>query len=116
MEKILDAIEFPYVLKPPQSHLIELFDTNHDKIKEEFIYLLKLRLPNNVKHDDVQSRLRFIGWKPIRLLIQILLTGLITRFNYHFYGKQKTNDRHKVKSIFHKKEISYRFFPAGMVS
>ncbi len=100
MEKILDTIEFPYVHKMPSSHLIELFDKNRNKFKEELTYLLKLRLPDNVKHDDVQPRLRFIGWKPIPLFIQILLKGFITRFNYHFYGKQKTNDRRKVKYMF----------------
>jgi hypothetical protein len=96
MEKLLDLIEFPYVNKKPSSYLIELFDTNRDKLKEEFIYLLKLRLPNHVKHNDIQSRLRFIGWKPIPLFIQMLLKGLIVRFNFHFYGQQKTNDRRKV--------------------
>ncbi|CAF1200883.1 unnamed protein product [Rotaria sordida] len=95
MEKILNTIEFPYVHKVPASHLNELFDKNRDKLKQELNYLLKLRLPNHIKHNDVQSRLRFIGWKPIPLLIQILLKGLIIRFNFHFYGKQKTNDRRK---------------------
>jgi hypothetical protein len=96
MEKILNLIEFPYVNKKPASQLSELFDTNRDKFKEELIYLLKLRLPNHVKHNDIQSRLRFIGWKTIPLFIQILLKSLIKRFNFHFYGKQKTNDRRKV--------------------
>ncbi|CAF1213580.1 unnamed protein product [Rotaria sordida] len=95
MEKILNTIEFPYVHKVPASHLNELFDKNRDKLKQELNYLLKLRLPNHIKHNDVQSRLRFIGWKPIPLLIQILLKGFIIRFNFHFYGKQKTNDRRK---------------------
>ena len=96
MEKILDDIEFPYVNKKPASHLNELFETNRQKFHDELILLLKLHLPNHVKHEDTQSRLRFIGWKPIPLLIQMLLKGLIMRFNYHFYGKQKTNDRRKV--------------------
>lgn len=96
MEKILNLIEFPYVNKTSSSLLNELFDKHRDKIKEEFIYLLKLRLPSYIKHGDNQSRLRFIGWKPIPVFIQILLKGLIIRFNYHFYGKQKTNDRRKV--------------------
>ncbi|CAF1149480.1 unnamed protein product [Rotaria sp. Silwood1] len=95
MEKILNLIEFPYVHKMSSSHLSELFDMNRDKLKEELKYLLKLHLPNHIKHDDVQPRLRFIGWKPIPLVIQMLLKGFITRFNFHFYGKQKTNDRRK---------------------
>ena len=99
MDKILRIIEFPYVHKIPSSHLIELFDTNRDQLKQELSYLLKLRLPNYVQHDDVQPRLRFIGWKAIPLLIQILLKGFVVRFNFHFYGKQKTNDRHKVKLV-----------------
>jgi hypothetical protein len=99
MEKILNLIEFPYVNKRPSSQLIELFDINRDKFKEELIYLLKLRLPNHVKHNDIQSHLRFIGWKPIPLFIQMLLKGLIIRFNFHFYGKQKTNDSRKVRTI-----------------
>jgi hypothetical protein len=98
MDEILNIIEFPYVRKMPSSHLIELFDANREKFKEQLIYLLKLNLPNRVRHGDTQSRLRFIGWKPIPLFIQILLQGLITRFNFHFYGKQKTNDRRKVKN------------------
>ncbi len=97
MEKLLDVIEFPYVNKKPSNYLIELFDDNREKIKIELINLLKLRLPNHVKHEDIQSHLRFIGWKSIPLFIQILLKGLIIRFNFHFYGKQKTNDRRKVK-------------------
>ena len=96
MEKILDLLEFPYVNKKPAAHLAELFETHREKFKDELILLLKLRLPNHVKHEDTQSRLRFIAWKPIPLFIQILLKGLIIRFNYHFYGKQKTNDRRKV--------------------
>ncbi|CAF1344241.1 unnamed protein product [Adineta ricciae] len=95
MEDILNKIEFPYVQKMSDSHLSELFDANRNQLKEELSYLLKLHLPEHVKHVDVQSRLRFIGWKPIPLFIQILLSGLISRFNYHFYGKQKTNDRRK---------------------
>ncbi|CAF4227883.1 unnamed protein product, partial [Rotaria magnacalcarata] len=95
MENVLKLIEFPYIRKMPPNVVIELFDTNRDRLKQELAYALKLRLPNNVKHDDVQSRLRFIGWKPIPLFIHMLLKGLITRFNFHFYGKQKTNDRRK---------------------
>ncbi len=109
MDKILNTIEFPYVHKLPSSHVIELFDTNRDKLKEELIHLLKLRLPDNIKHGDVKSRLRFIGWKPIPLFIQILLKGLIIRFNFHFYGQQKTNDRRKVKRKFSIKNL-YQFF------
>jgi hypothetical protein len=97
MEKILDQIEFPYVNKKTAGVLTELFDNNREKLKSELIYLLKLRLPNHVKHEDIQPRLHFIGWKPIPLFIQMLLKGLIVRFNFHFNGKQKTNDRRKVE-------------------
>ncbi|CAF3152696.1 unnamed protein product [Rotaria socialis] len=95
MENVLKLIEFPYIRKMPPNVVIELFDINRDILKQELAYALKLRLPNNVKHDDVQSRLRFIGWKPIPLFIHMLLKGFITRFNFHFYGQQKTNDRRK---------------------
>ncbi|CAF0911519.1 unnamed protein product [Adineta steineri] len=95
MENVLTTLEFPYVHKRASNYLIELFTANQDKFKIELINLLKLRLPDHVKHDDVQSRLRFIGWKPIPLFIQVLLKGLIIRFNHHFYGNQKTNDRRK---------------------
>lgn len=110
MEKILDLIEFPYVNKKPANSLAELFNNNREKFKDELVLLLKLRLPNHVKHEDTQSRLRFIGWKPIPLFIQILLKSLILRFNYHFYGKQKTNDRRKViERIFLFEEFLHSF-------
>lgn len=99
MEDILNKIQFPYVQKMSDSHLSELFDANRNQLKEELSYLLKLQLPEHVKRVAVQSRLRFIDWKPIPLFIQMLLSGLISRFNYHFYGKQKTNDRRKVKLV-----------------
>lgn len=97
MEKVLNFIEFPHVRKLPPDHLNEVFDANRDKLKKELFYLLKLRLPNHIKHNDAQPRLRFIGWKPMPLLVQMLLKGLIVRFNFHFYGQQKTNDRRKVR-------------------
>ena len=97
MEKILETIGYPYVQKMPSSHLIESFDRHRQSFREEMIYLLKLRLPPGVAHHDAQSRLRFIGWKPIPLLMQIILEPLIVRFNFHFYGQQKTNDRRKVR-------------------
>lgn len=106
MENVLKMLEFPYVHKMPPTHLIDLFDTNRDKLKQELSYMLKLRLPDNVKHQDVQAHLRFIGWKPIPLIVQMLLKGLIVRFNFHFNGKQKTNDPRKVNNHF---GLNYRY-------
>ena len=100
MEEVLEKLEFPYVNKKPSSHLAELFDNHRSQLKEELTILLRLRLPSGVAHADVHPRLRFIGWKPIPLLIQILLKSLIMRFNFHFYGQQKTNDRRKVNPDF----------------
>ena len=96
MKEVLKAIEFPYVHKMPDVHLIELFENHRNELKEILVYLFQLRLPHGVVHIDVQPRLRFIDWKPIPLFVQILLQDLIMRFNFHFYGKKETNDRRKV--------------------
>lgn len=96
MENLLTKMKFPYVQKLPPGDLVEAFDAHRSELKEELSYVLKLRLPQRLTHPDNRSRLRFIGWKPIPLFMQMLLKSLIVRFNFHFYGEQKTNDRRKV--------------------
>lgn len=96
MNHLLEQLEFPYVNKKPSSYLMELFENHRNQIREELNYLIRLRLPVHIKHKDNQSQIHFLGWKPIPLLIQFLLKSLIIRFNFHFCGKTKTNDRRKV--------------------
>jgi len=98
-DQLFEKIEFPYVNKKPSSYLIELFETYRNQIRENLKSLLCLRLPVHIKHKDNQSHIRFLGWKPIPLLIQFLLKKLIVRFNFHFYGQTKTNDRKKVDRL-----------------
>lgn len=98
MKEILQNIEFPYVHKKPESHLTEVFEAHREQLKKILIDLFQVRLVQGVAHVDNTSRLKFIDWKPIPLLVQFLLKDLIMRFNFHFYGKKETNDRRKVNA------------------
>ena len=97
MENLLNKLKFPYVHKLPTEDLLQAFDENRDELRNELTLLVKLRLPQRLSHVDNQARLKLLGWKPLPLLMQFFLKSLVVRFNFHFNGQQKTNDRQKVK-------------------